>query len=712
MSRLFRKIHLYLAGKPRLPLIMQSESSECALACLAMVAGFHGCKIDMRYARSRISISNRGVDIQCLIDMADQFRLVSRPLRLEPEEASELELPCILHWRMDHFVVLKEVRKDKVVIHDPALGECHLTLAEFDRVFTGVALELAPAIDFKKETHVTKLKLRDCWSSISGLTRSTIAILTLSLLLQMFAIVSPLYMQIVVDQVLAGSSSQALLGLAMAFCVVLLMQVSTTSLRAYTLMHIQFRLNVQMGANLFRHLLRLPLDYFIKRHTGDIVSRFTSLDQVRRLLTSGVVTALVDGAMSILMLAAMFYYDAGLSAIVIATTAVYVIARSLLFSKFQRTTQESITARARMDSHFLESIRAVQTIKLFQKENNRLAQWQNNLSATLGKEMKLAGLHINFGSVNALLFGLENIVVIYLAVMRVSSGELSIGMFYAFLAYKSGFIHSIDSLVSNWLDYRMVDVHLERLSDIVFTPTEEAIAEQESNTKGSIAEPVRHKAIVGEIEVRNLAFRYSDQEPFIFRNLNFSIKAGEVVAITGPSGCGKTTLLKCMLGLLRPTEGSIFVDGVDIAHCPHYRQQIAAVMQEDQLLSGSIKDNVACFDAQADMDRVLRAAHMACIESEIMSMPMTFNTQVGDLGASLSGGQKQRLLLARALYREPRILYMDEATSHLDVNMEARVNQNINTLHVTRILIAHRPETVRSAGRQIVLSVSSTESVH
>jgi ATP-binding cassette, subfamily B, bacterial CvaB/MchF/RaxB len=686
------------AARRKLPLILQSETTECGVACVAMIAGYHGFIADMMLLRRRFGASSRGVDIRALIEIASDLNMAARALRLEPEEIGELVLPCVVHWQMNHFVVLKTVTARGVVIHDPGAGERHLSHAEFNRSFTGVALELTPTPEFKPAKYQQKLSFRDFWSRITGLRRAAATVLALSLLLQLFAIASPLFLQIAVDEVVTRNTEGILLGLALGFGLLMLLQTAVATLRQFVVLHLQCRLNMQMGANLFRHLIRLPLDYFIKRHVGDIVSRFGSLEQVREILANSLVTALVDGLMATLTLVAMFWYDARLAGVVIATVVLYGLLRWYFFKPLKLATQEAILARAGENSHFLESVRAVQTIKLFQKENDRLSQWQNRLADTLGKELKIAGWYARYGTLNALLFGVENLLVICIAVGAIQSGGMTLGMLYAFIAYKLRFIDSMDSLVSNAIEFRMLDVHFERLSDIVYSTPEK--------TESSLASDGRD--IVGAIEVRNLGFRYGDRDPFIFRNVSFRIEAGESVAIVGPSGCGKTTLLKCLLGLLVPSEGSILVDGVDIREVPQYRARIAAVMQEDQLLSGSIGSNIACFDPQIDQEKVARCAKLAGIEPDIRNMPMQFDTLVGDLGTTLSGGQKQRILLARALYREPRLLFMDEATSHLDVGMEARVNRNVGALNITRVLVAHRPETVRSAGKRIELSVDET----
>ncbi len=693
-------------SRPRLPLILQAESTECGLACLAMIAGYHGFRADMVALRTRYNMSSRGVAITTLIEVAEEMKLAARALRLEPEEARELVLPCILHWEMNHFVVLKRITARKVEIHDPSSGERHLSHAEFNKRFTGVALELTPTHGFERAAVERKLRFRDFWSQATGIKRAGAAILALSLLLQIFAVAAPLFLQIAVDEVLMKGTRGILTGLALGFGLLMLLQTATAALREFVVLRLQYGLNMQMGANLFRHLVRLPLEYFIKRHVGDIMSRFGSLERVREILATSVVTALVDGLMAMLTLAAMFYYDARLTGIVLVAVALYGLLRWIFFKPLKLVTHEAILARASENSHFLESVRAAQTVKLFQKENDRLAQWQNRLADSLNKEMRISSWYVRYGTLNMLLFGAENLLVIWFAVSAIEAGSMSLGMLYAFIAYKLRFIDAMDSLVSRGIEFRMLDVHFERLGDIVFTPIEKQAHEPPPHASARTGES---NDIRGSIEARDLGFRYSDRDPYVFRGLSFRIDAGDCVAITGPSGCGKTTLLKCLLGLLPPTEGQILVDGVDIAAMPQFRARIAAVMQEDQLLTGSIGDNIACFDPHTDEARVLRCARMAGVESDILAMPMQFQSLVGDLGTTLSGGQKQRILLARALYREPRILFMDEATSHLDVAMEARVNSNVSALNITRVLVAHRPETVRTARRRIELSAVEEE---
>lgn len=697
---------LRFALGPRLPLILQNEMAECGLACLAMISCYHGYQCDLSGLRRRFAISSQGTTLKQLLDIANHLHLAGRALRGDIEDLPRVQLPCLLHWGMNHFVVLKRIDRKGYWIHDPARGERCVEIAELNKLFTGVVLELTPTSDFKKAETRERLRLSHFWSRLVGLKRNLAHIIGLSLLLQVFMLAAPFYLQTVVDDVILRQDYYLLLVLALGFGLLLLIQQGTNALRDWVVLHVSMRLGMQMSANLFRHLIRLPMDYFVKRHMGDIVSRFGSLDNLRNMLTTGVVTALVDGVMASLTLIAMFIYSTSLTWVVIGIVCCYGLLRWLLYRPLHLLTEESIAAHARENSHFMESVRAIQTIKLFQREGDRQHHWQNLLAEALNNDIRIARWNLGYQTAKGLLFGIENILVIYLAADAVMGNIFSIGMLYAFIAYKDRFVRAMDNLIAQGIEFKMLGLHLNRLADIAFTPTDpDSDSQAELKPEFSTYRSTDNQAAVinGQIRVQNLGFRYGEIETPVFSGINFDIQAGETVAIVGPSGCGKSTLLKCLMGLLTPTEGEIFIDGKPLQQLPHYRRQIAAVMQEDQLMTGDIAENIACFEQPLDLARVYQCAHLACIHEDILRMPMQYNTLVGDMGASLSGGQKQRILLARALYRAPRILFMDEATSHLDTANEALVNQHISELAMTRIIVAHRPETVASAGRQIYL---------
>ena len=688
----------------RLPEIRQAAATECGLACLAMIASYYGQQSDLNALRREYPVSLKGATLATVMDIAAKLGLAGRPLRLEMEQLAGLRTPAILHWDMNHFVVLRRVGRSGVTIHDPAFGIRRFGFAEASKHFTGVALELTPDGRFRAQRAAPKLSLFDFLGQISGLAPVLIQTLVLSLVLQLYVLASPFYMQIVVDNAIAKDDHDLLLVLALGFALFLLINTGATLIRAKLLTSAQATLAFQMGTGLFRHLLRLPMSYFEKRHVGDLVSRFASTEPVRTLLAEGLVTALIDGTMAVLTAAMMFLYRPSLGLVVLAALALYLGLRIVFYHLMRRRTLDLIEAKSRESTTFIETMRAVQSIKIFTRETERSAVWMNRYAQVVWAEALTSLLKQIYQIANSLIFGLENVLVIYLGAQAALGGEMTVGMLFAFVSYKQQFVDKAARLVERAIEYRMLDLHLERLSDI-------ASAEPEQGHCRPIA---YQQPIEGNLEVRDLSFRYAEGERFVLRNVNLRIRAGEYVAITGPSGGGKTTLLKVILGLLEPTSGEILVDGVPLRILGHeaFRKSIGVVMQDDQLLSGSIADNICFFDESFELEHMMRCAELAGIHDEICHMPMAYNSLIGDMGTSLSGGQMQRILLARALYRRPRLLFMDEGTSHLDIATEHQVTAAVKTLGLTRVIIAHRPETIDSARRRLVLRDGELHELH
>lgn len=670
-------------------MIYQSEAAECGLACIAMVANHHGHQLDLTTLRNRYSVSLKGANLQQLMQLSNQLGLTPRALKLDLDDLKNLRTPCILHWDMNHFVVLKKVHRNGITILDPAMGERRLSLAEVDKAFTGVALELSPSNEFKKIDERVRLGLMAFWTKVQGLVPSLTKLFILSLLLQVFVLAAPYYTQLVVDEVLVSQDKPLLVVLALGFGLLMLLQVITQTLRGWVVLHLGSVMSVQMAANLMRHLLHLPLSFFEKRHMGDVVSRFGSLNSVRELLTNSLVEGVIDGIMAIAVLVMMYLYSPQLSLVVGVAVLIYALLRWALYRPLHQLTEASIVASAKEQSNFMETVRGMQSIKLFGLQAQRLNIWQNRFTDAVNQNYRLGKWQISYGTINQLLFGVENVLVIYLAALAVMAGDISVGMLFAFIAYKNQFTNRTAALIDKVVEIKMTKLHLDRLADIALTDKED----EGSATDG--------RELSGQLSLTNISFRYASNDPLLFNGLNLEVQAGENVAIIGPSGTGKTSLMKIMLGLLPAENGKVEVDGVDIRHLGlrHYRSQIAAVMQDDQLMSGTLAENISFFDSQMDMQQVMASARLAGVHEDIAAMQMGYNSLVGDMGSSLSSGQKQRLLLARALYRKPKILFMDEATSHLDVKLERYVNTAIKQLNMTRIIIAHRPQTIVNAER-------------
>ncbi|WDE03614.1 peptidase domain-containing ABC transporter [Thalassomonas viridans] len=685
------------------PLILQSEIAECGLASIAMIACYYGHKLDMPAMRKRFSADLKGMNLQQIIELGDDLGLASRALQCPIDEVHKLTTPCILHWDMNHFVVLTKVsgkgQRAKFSINDPATGKCTLTEKEFSRHFTGICLELTPTGTFEVKQEQTKMKFFQLWSQISGLKTGLIKLIGLSFVLQFFALMAPYYMQWVVDEVLISFDKPLLTVLAIGFALVAIISVITSAVRSWLILRLSSLLNMQMGVNLLRHLLRLPMSYFESRHVGDIVSRFGSLAQIRERITTGFVETLVDGVMAITVLVMMLLYSVKLTAIVLGTITFYALVRLVLYRPLHRATDEMIQHSAKEQTNFLENIRGIQTIKLFGNESQRQGIWQNRYAEVINSEIRLGRLKISFDSFNKLLLGLENVLIVYFAAMMVMANSMTIGMVLAFIAYKGQLTDRFTNLIEQIIQFKMMRLHLDRIADIALTSQEANRDGDVTFSNGQINEPKGHFAL------ENICFSYNDQQPPVLSNVNLTLEVGSSVVITGLSGVGKTTLMKIMLGLLQPTSGKVLFDGKDITllGLKNYRKQIAAVMQDDTLLAGSIADNISFFDPQPNYLKIEQCAHLAAIDEDISKMTMGYNSLVGDMGANLSGGQIQRLLLARALYNSPCILFMDEATSQLDKGNEVQICGQIKHLPMTQIMIAHRQETINMAEQVYLL---------
>lgn len=677
----------------RLPVFLQTEAAECGLASLGMIACFHGHRIDLAGMRRRFTVSLKGATLAYLMQVAGRLHLAPRPLRLELDELPQLRAPCILHWDLNHFVVLKSADARVAVIHDPAFGLRRLTNADVSKHFTGIALELSPTPEFHPADDRRPVHLRSLLGPVVGLRRSLAQVFVLALALQAIAVVSPFYMQWAIDGAVVSADRDLLTVLGLGFLMLAVVQVALTLLRSWVVLYLSTTLNLQWLANVFSHLLKLPVSWFEKRHLGDVVSRFGAVNNIQRTMTSSFVEALIDGVMAIATFAMMLVYSAALTGIAACTVAFYGALRWAFYDPLRRATEEHIVHTAKQQSHFLETVRGVQSIKLFGRQEERRSRWLNLVVDAVNQDLATQKLGLGFRSANGLVFGVERVAIVWLGALLILDGAFSVGMLFAFMAYKDQFSARVAGLVDKMIELRMLNLQGERLADIVLTAPEE------------VSSSLPEDAIDASLEVRALSFRYSDMEPFVLLNCCFRIDPGESVAIVGPSGGGKTTLLKLMLGLLAPTDGKILAGGIDIQKLgiDRYRKLVGTVMQDDQLFAGSIADNVSFFDPVPDQAAIERYARLAAVHDDIVAMPMAYNTLIGDMGAALSGGQKQRILLARALYKQPRILFLDEATSALDVQKERAVNEAIRSLNLTRIIIAHRPETIASAERVIVL---------
>ena len=685
-------LDLGILRRSRVRLTRQTEVAECGIAALTMVANSRGLDVDLGTIRRRHAPSLRGTTLRSLMNIADDMGFAPRAVKVPLDQLGKLYMPAILHWDLNHFVVLESVRKGRALIHDPVGRSALISMTEVSQRFTGVALELPLRQVFKIEQARERLRLSQLWRRINAVGHTVTQILMLSIVLQVFVIAIPYYIQISIDDAIPALDMNLLSVLALGFGLFTFFQSGASLLRSYVLLSVGSTLGFSLSSNIARHLFRLPVDWFEKRYSGDILSRFQSVVPVQNILTQGAAAAVVDGLMAILTLMLMFMYSVTLAFVTVGAFALYGLVRAISFS-FERDAREAaIVSSGKEQTVLIETIRGISTLRLFGKETLRHAIWQSSLVDVVNANTGVARVSIWQSTLNMFIFGIENIISVWLAVSFVIRGDgFSVGMVFAYNAYKAQFIQRSTSLIDQAVAVKMLGLHLDRLSDIALS-TEDASFRNVGNS---------NRVLDGRIELREVSYRYSASDPIILEGVNLIVEAGEHVAITGPSGSGKSTLAKLMLGLVEPTAGMVLVDGLPLHVFGYktFREQTGAILQDDRLFSGSLSENIALFDEHPDLNRVVLCAKSAAIHDDIAAMPMGYETLVGDMGSCLSGGQKQRVLFARALYRNPKALVVDEGTAHLDALNERKITEAIRKMGITRIIVAHRQETIATADR-------------
>lgn len=682
--------------KKSVPFIEQSEVSECGLACLAMVACYHNHKTDLSTLRQQYNVSLKGATLNQIIEIAGKTGFSARAVRCDVEDLAELVLPAVLHWNMNHFVVLSGIKRGikgiRYEIVDPSKGRRSFSHSEISSHFTGVALEIRKSLSFKTKPKASSISVSDLWSSIHGFWSVTRTLFILSLFLQMSALAAPFYLQIAIDSVLPSSDRNLLVILAIGFGALSFVSFLTNWLRSLTSINLHNSLSFHIVSNIFQHLMSLPLQWFEKRHVGDIVSRFGSTEPISQILSDSIVSTIIDTVMAIITIILMFMYSPVLATLAVLILAIYATIRVMSLQITKLLNVNAISASAKENTLLIESIKGAPAVKSFGQERNRQRIWQNSKVEAINASTKLNRISAAFHSLGSFIVSFEQVAFVFISVSLLLNGELTVGMIFAFSAYKAHFLDTGMRLVEQMFNFKMIGVHLGRISDI-------ALSKGEGHHDG-----MKFDGDFESISVNNISYTYGLGEEYVLSNVNIDIRKNETVCFIGPSGGGKTTLLKILSGLIEPSSGAMALDSVPFSRFDKstIRHKIGIVSQDDTLFAGTLLQNISFFDEECDVDRVIEASRIASIHDDIMSMPLGYHSLVGDMGSSLSGGQRQRIYLARALYKKPAILFMDEGTANLDPQTERDIISNLMSLSMTKIFVAHRPALINASDRVFV----------
>ncbi|EMJ7183296.1 peptidase domain-containing ABC transporter, partial [Acinetobacter baumannii] len=571
--------NLVFTFRSKVPVILQTESSECGLACLAMISSYYGHYETIFTLRQKYSVSIKGSSLSDLIKIAGKINLNSRPLRLEMDELSKLRLPCIIHINMDHFVVLVSVNK-KIEVIDPSLGKRFYSIDEFSDIFTGIALEIWPNSKFEKNEKKEIFNFFHLLHDLKSLLPSFSYILILAVVLEILGLVSPLYMQFVLDNVIPEGDRQLLLTLTIAFFMLMIFNIIITTTQTLIGMFVSTTLNVQWKSNVLNHLVNIPNEYFFKRHLGDIISRFNSIDPIQSTLTSTFIITLLNACLAIFTLCLMFYFSAQLALITLIAMVLYLLLKIITYLPLRSLAEKGIILGASQNSYLMETIRGIRAIKQYNKQDERSNNWLSLFVNQTNNSLSSQKLSVIISIINKFIFGVENLLIIWFGANLVIDKTFTIGFLTAFIAYKTQFSTRFSSLIDSYFQIKMLSLHGERLSDIVLTDQEDVTAfELTPNVK---------QEIKGQIKAENISFKYGDFEAEIIQGLNLTIEAGQSIALTGPSGCGKTTFLNLLNASLKPTSGEIFLDNIPFSQLgtKNLRSLIACVDQNDTLFAG------------------------------------------------------------------------------------------------------------------------------
>ena len=690
--------HLWQRIIHRYPFFAQQSGSDCGAACLIMVARYWGKRFSVNRLRDISNADRNGASLRGLSTAAESIGFSTRPIKASLDQLAKQTLPCIAHWEGNHYIVVYEINRKQVVAADPAIGQKSFTHQEFKAGWTGYALLLQPTALFKAQKEVSTA----FWQFFELVKPHSLVLLEVfvaSVFIQLFGLITPVFTQLILDRVVVQRSGLTLTAVGLGLLMFSLFRVAMMGLRQYLLDHTANKLDLSLIVGFVRHTLRLPLGFFESRFVGDITSRIQENRKIQRFLTGEALSIMLDLLTVFIYIGLMFWYSWQMALLVLAIAPPFLLLALIATPFLKRISREVFGAIAKESSYLIETLSGIRTIKSTAVEQTVRWHWEDLLNEKVKKNFSGQVIGNRLQIFSNTIEALATTGLLWLGAWLVIQNQLTIGQLVAFNMLLGNVIRPFQRLTVLWEDLQEVVIAVERLNDVLDYEPEEDLQHQ---VRQSLLE------LRGNIGFDNVTFRYHPESDInVLENLSFEVKRGQMVALVGRSGSGKSTISKLVLGLYPPTDGKVLIDGQDITSLSLHslRQQIGVVDQDTFLFGGTIRENISLSHPEASLEEVIEAARLAGADEFIQKLPMGYETQIGEGGGMLSGGQRQRLAIARSLLGNPRLLILDEATSHLDAESERIIQTNLNTIlkNRTTLVIAHRLSTVRKADMILVM---------
>ena len=684
----------------RFPHSIQPEESACGTTCLLMISRFYGKRFSSNRLRELAHVDSSGVSLANLAYAAEQVGYITKAVQLDYTALQSVTLPCIVHWKKYHYIVVYRVTKRSVWVADPASGLRKFNRKDFLNGWDGISLILQPAEDFEKQPE-TSAAFWNFTRFIMPYKGIFTEIFLASLILNILALAAPIFTQVVIDRIVGHSNMSMLNIMFTGMVLILFFRFLINIIRGYLILHTSVKIDLRMLTAFYKHLLALPLTFFKTRKLGDFTQRFAENKTIRKFFSETALALILDSIMIVAYISLMAYYNLSMTGLVLVFLPVYIGLTAAFTPFLKKWNIEALTAESEAESSLIESIHGIDTLKAMTLESPARWKWEDKYIHSLNSEFRLSKNQIIFGATGELIGAVSAVLLLWYGAQKVMQGTISIGELMAFMTLLGNVTAPINKIVGLWNNIQQVLISMDRLGDIFAIPPEYSL--KLSDSKGLVFKESR-----GDIVFDNVFFRYGGKEdPYILSNINLHIYPGQTIGVVGRSGSGKSTLVKLIARFYDATQGRICLDGCDVKNInlANLRENVGFVLQDSFMFDDTIRNNISLYDPNETSEKVVLAAQLADAHNFISGLPMGYETRIGESGIQLSGGQKQRIAIARVLYRNPKILIFDEATNALDVETETSIQKNMKTIleGKTAIVVAHRLSTVKYADLIIVV---------